>query len=838
MKKQLLFGLLGAAGGLWLASSMVSCDDYRPTTDMDGKLLVSVDLDKDVVTSASNKHAANNASRADAQSVSASDLSLRLTSETGTFAREWAKASDFNDPVTVPVGKYTIEAYYGSLESEGFEMPYYYGSSTLTVEENRTTPVSVTAQLANSMVRVEMSDMFRGYFASYSLTLRSELGNEIAYADGESRPVYLAPGQVTAAITITKQNGTTATLEPKSFTAEARHSYLLKFDINGGEAGDGTLVLTYDDMTAMEDVEIDLSDAILNAPAPRLTTDGFTSGAYWTVMPGHASEKAAKVTAIAQAGIDGLVLTTSSAYLESQGWPKEIDLVSGDAATIAQMKALGLKVIGVPRPDKMVLVDFTDLLSNIAYLEGGDNLSTFSLQVRDKNSRVAEAPVSFSVETVTTTLSVVSHDPIYEWDTTLAFDVETNAADLTGITLQAKNDRNTWDNCPITSCELVSRADNRYHVVATVPSSATDLPLRLTFGALKVDFTVAHEPSPYSLKAVENGIYGWQAALDLRYKAGADAARRRAASRSAEAPENVTFEISADNGQTWSATTASKLDTNRFLISGLTGGKTYQVRATCDGILSGIYTFTTEIGPQLYNSDMNLWYSVIGDKKYSGTCYWTRDYPGDSEDTIWGTMNLKTTSSSSGTYQGCAYGNFSGTRGTDDSRSGKAAIIETVGWGDNKAPALSGRFGTCKNVDAGQLYLGHYDANTKLPVYGISYDGRPKNVEFYYKYTAKNQADYGKAFAKVLDANGNVLASAELRLTAIGSYTKQTLDLSAHYNAVGNKGVTLQIGFISSDNADCLVANSNNMSHPGMWNLSDGRFTGSSLYVDDIKLNY
>lgn len=200
-------------------------------------------------------------------------------------------------------------------------------------------------------------------------------------------------------------------------------------------------------------------------------------------------------------------------------------------------------------------------------------------------------------------------------------------------------------------------------------------------------------------------------------------------------------------------------------------------------------------------------------------------------------MNLKTTSSSSGTYQGCAYGNFSGTRGTDDSRTGKAAIIETVGWGDNKAPAFTG-FGTCKNVDAGQLYLGHYDANTKLPAYGISYEGRPKNVEFYYKYTAKNQADYGKAFAKVLDANGNVLASAELKLTATGSYTKQILDLSAKYDAVGNKGVTLQIGFISSDNADCLVANSSNMSHPGMWNLSDGRFTGSSLYVDDIKLNY
>ena len=840
MKKQLLIGLIGAAGGLGLASSMVSCDDYRPTTDMDGKLLVSVDLDKDVVASASNKQAANALSRAEAQSVSASDLSLKLTSETGSFAREWAKASDFNDPVTVPVGKYTIEAYYGALENEGFEKPYYYGSSTLTVEENRTTPVSVTAQLANSMVRVEMSDMFRGYFASYTLTLRSELGNEIAYADGETRPVYLAPGQVTAAITITKQNGTTATLEPKSFTAEARHSYLLKFDINGGEAGDGTLVLTYDDMTDMEDVEIDLSDAILNAPAPRLTTDGFSSGQSWTVMQGHASGKAAKVTAIAQAGIDGLVLTTTSAYLESQGWPKEIDLVSGDAATLAQMKALGLNVIGVPRPDKMVYVDFTDLLSNIAYLEGGDNLSTFSLQVRDKNSRVAEAPVSFSVEAVTTTLSVVSHDPIYEWDTTLAFDVETNATDLTGITLQAKNDRNTWDNCPITSCELVSRANNRYHIVATVPSSATDLPLRLTFGAIKVDFTVAHEPSPYSLKAVENGIYGWQAALDLRYKAGADAARRRAASRSAEAPENVTFEISADNGQTWSATTASKLDTNRFLISGLTGGKTYQIRATCDGILSGIYTFTTEIGPQLANSDMESW-----DRTDGQTSYWWIEYPGNpKESAIWGTMNGLTTSEGgsnesnlSSNRNGMSYCAFSGTRETTDAHGGsKAAIIETVGWG--KGNAAQAYWTDPKHVTVGQLYLGSYNSGTQSPVYGYSYDTRPASIDFWYKYNAKNSEDFGKAIIKVIDAAGNILAENETNLTATSQYTKISLDLSSKYAVPCAAASTIQVIFKSSG-VDGVENNKNNswLSQPG-FTKKDGRFTGSSLYVDDIKLNY
>lgn len=831
MKKQLLIGLLSATGGLGLTSSLVSCDDYRPTTDMDGKLLVSVDLDSDVVTSAQNKQAAPQ-SRGEAQAVSASDLSLRLTSEYASFSREWATAAEFSDPVSIPVGKYTLEAYYGALETEGFECPYYYGSSTLTIEENQTTPVSVTASLANTMVRVEMSDMFRNYFTAYSLTLRSELGNEIAYPDGETRSVYLSPGQITASISITKKNGTTATLEPKSFTAEARHSYVLKFDINGSEAGDGSIVLTYDEMTNIEDVEIDLSDAILNAPIPRLSTEGFNNEDHWSIMPGETSDQKTQVTAIAQAGISGVTLTTTSAYLQSLGWPTEIDLVSGDQSKIALMQNLGLKLAGTTRPEKMALVDFTNLLPNIQYVEGIDNKTSFSIQVRDRNSRVAEQPISFSVEAVTTTLEVAQINTLYQWATTLEFDIETNASNLNDIALQAKNSRNTWDNCAITSCEPVAGSENKYHVVATIPSSDQDLQMRLTLGTVTTNFTVTHSTSPYSLEAVENGIYGWQAALDLKYNAS---------TRSAEEPENVTFEISADNGKTWSAATSDKLATNRYLVKGLTGGKTYQVRATCDGNLSTIYTFTTETGAQLANSDMETWSRTDGQTKY-----WWIEYAGASKEAaIWGTMNILTTSEGgndtgiTNSRNGTAYCAFSGTRQEKGSVHGgsSAAIIETVGWG--KGNAAQGWWTNSKHITVGQLYLGSYNETSTSPNYGISYSNRPKSVEFWYKYRAKNSADFGKAFVKVLDASGNILAEKDINLTACDNYTQITLDLNELYAIPCNPAASLQIGFLSSGYEG--VESQNNaewLDRPGVMNLSDGRFTGSSLYIDDIKLNF
>lgn len=838
MKTKLLLGLLGAAGSIGLAGSMVSCsDNYNPATDTDGQFVISLNLDKEVVASANNRQTAP-ASRADAQTVSATDLALRLTSESGSFSREWAKASEFSAPETVPVGKYTLEASYGSLEDEGFEKPYYYGSSTMTVLENKTTAVSVTAQLANSMVRIEMSDMFRDYFASYSISLRSELNTEHPYAATEIRPIYLAPGQITTTINITKKNGTTATLEPKSFTAEPRHSYLLKFDVNGGNADDAVLTLTYDDMTAMEEVTVDLSDAILNAPAPHMNADGFTNGESWTVMQGQASAKTAKITAFAQAGIDGLVLTTSSAYLESQGWPKEIDLVGGDAAEIALMKNLGLRVIGTTKPDKMALVDFTELLANIGYLEGGNNTSTFQLQVRDRNSRVAEAPIGFSVESITTTLSVKKVYPLLEWDTTLALDIATNAASLDGLKINVKNERGTMEPADITSIEPVAGQEGVYHVVATVPSSATDLTVEVILGSLKTTVTVAHESSPYTLAAVENGVYGWQAAIDLNYIGGSAAPRR--AARSAAQPENVAFEVSTDNGETWSAVTSTMLSTNRYLIKGLTAGTTYQVRATCDGSLSRILSITTESGSQLENSDMETWSRTDSDQK--GTwpndgVYWWRYYPAASADSgIWGTLNLLSTSYT-GKRAHTAYCNFSGTHETTDAHSGsKAANIETVGWGGNSAVGSTSSSNP-QHIAIGELYLGHYDANTQTPVYGYTFAHRPASVEFWYKYTAHNAADYGYAFVKVLDTNGNVIAEKDVNLSATSSYTKQVLDLTEVYPVPCQKAGSLQIGFKSSGNPEAST-NRDWLSAPPFSNLSDGRFTGSSLYIDDIKLNY
>lgn len=839
MKKKLLYGLLGAAGCIGLAGSMVSCSDtFDPSADSEGSFLVDVALNKDVIASEGNRRAPS-PTRADGAAIAASDLSLRITHENGSFVRVWDTLADFTEPVSVPVGKYDIEAFYGSAETEGFDKPYYYGTSTMTVMENRTTPVSVTAQLANTMVRFEMSDMFRTYFKSYSLSVRSELGNEIEYADGETRSVYLKPGQVTTTITVTKQNGTTATLEPKSFTAQPRHSYVLSFDVNGGEAGDGELVLTYDDLCQTEDVIIDLSDAILNAPAPRLTLEGCTDGDTWSVIYGEPSAYSPKVTMYAQAGIDGVILTANSQYLQSKGVPAEVDLASADDATLSLLRSMGLRFIGCKKGEKMAMIDFADLLKNIEVIDG-NNLSTFSVQVRDANQRVAENPVGFSVEAVNTSLAIVKMYPLFEYATLFEFEVEYNGSDLSGLKLLTKNDRNTWDDCEILSCVPIEGEEGKFTVSANVPSTVDDLQMRIQLGSLRADFTVKHVSSPYTLTTAENGVYGWQAVVDVNHT-GSSAAKRRTG-RSAENPEVVSFELSTDNGRNWTATTSAKVSDNRYVVKGMSAGQTYQLRGNCDGTYTKMISVTTTSGPQLYNASLEEWTRTDG-----ATANWWIDYITGNATTSWGTMNELTTSeggnSALGTgnnRNGCSYNAYSGTQPTTDSHSGNAAYIATVGWGKgNTAAMISGRMGTCNHLTPGELFLGSYNADSKTGNYGIPFAYSPKSVTFWYKYTAKNSADYGYAEIRVLDASGNVIASKSKNLTAAESYTEETLDIKDLYDQhLCVRPATLDLRFNSSANADCHSINVNNLTPPPAMNLNNGRYTGSELYIDDITLNY
>lgn len=821
MKKLILRAL---ALGLLVPALGACSDDGGPAgSDASGKggFDPTVALNSEVRASDRFKAPA----RAEYSEVTPADLSLRLTSADGSFSKTWAKLADFDTDERFNVGDYTLEAFYGSEEdSEGFEKPWFQGSQTLTVRENEVTPVSLTVELANAMVSLEYSEAFKNYMSSYSAEIHAAAGTVIPYTATETRPAYVTAGLTEVYVDFVKPNGKGAKLLSASFTAAPRTHYHVTFDLSQ-ETGDAVLKVIYDDMLTQEDVEIDLSDELLNLPAPTVSLTGFASGEAIKFVPGKAPEDDLKINIIAQGKIGRVLMETRSASLTSRGWPASANLVGAENLR-ATLAALGMTARGLySNPDKMAVIDLSQLPGNITLVDGNDNVTEITFTVIDAVGKSAE-PVVLRLEAAPLAVSLANPGMLFVGGSEMTVDLNYNGGNPTGaVKVQYFNDRGTWSDAAVTYAE---KAEDVYTATLTgLPATADDLRLRAVVGSLvSAELKVVRTPIALTLAAPEGDVYATRArvavtAANTRSRAAVDIDGLLAKSK---------ITLSTD-GSSFSAATAT-VASGAYAISGLTPGTKYWARVEVPGLdPTEAVIFTTEAAAQLANSDMETWYSEAHSRGN-----WSRYYPAaDKESGIWSTMNPLTTSFS-GTRDYTAYCNYSGTRETSDAHSGKAAIIETVGWGANAAQAY---WTDSKHITVGQLYLGKYNGDTQAAAYGIPFTSRPMSVEFWYKYRAKNSADFGRAWVKVLDASGNVIAERTLDLPAQETYQKRTLDLSGLYSGGSAKAASLQLSFLSSGYDGVENQNNNEwLDRPPFANLTDGRFTGSSLYIDDIRLNY
>lgn len=834
-----------AAGFMTILSSCGDTFDPSSTSERQGRILVSVGLDKEVAA----PQAMSKASATDADVIDVSDLKLRLSSVDGEYTQTWNSVDEMPVSAEYPVGGYKLEAFYGEENAEGFNKPYYYGSQALTVLENRSTPVSLTASLANSMVTVVYTDAVKDYFASISGEVESSTGLKTVYAVDETRPVYVKPGSTTVSVDVTKQSGVSAKLSPVTFNAEPRHHYTVTFDVNGGETGKGTLTVTFNsDLDTKEEI-IDLSDEILTAPAPTISVSGFQSAETLTFVEGSNGENL-RATIVAQAGLGTVVMTTSSASLLGKGWPAEVDFAAADAATLAKLRELGLQFHGLEGTlTQIALLDFSNVVSHIAYMEGGDNITEINFVAKDKITKASE-PASFKVEIEKLSMEVVNVETLEPDQTELTVDVSYNGNDFEqSVGFQVRNERNTWENVAPVSVTPLSRAASVYRVVLPVAADG-NVVFRVVRGEM---MTEEKTVTRNVLGAVinDNDVFATHAALVLTDE-GAVA-------------EGTQLLLSTD-GVTFAPATATASG-NTLVFSGLNPGTSYVAKVEKDGMRSKKLPFTTEAATQLPNAGFDEWASEQkGDYQY----LWT------ITNSSWATLNpltLSNNGSGSGNglnTGGCAYKATSGTipangRSTqstagggfwgtekhsdghtegnatlhsDKQRSGaNAALVRTVGWGSGNAAASNNSgFGTCQNTTAGELYLGVCQDNS--PVYGYAFASRPSSLSFYYRYevVSAGNGDFGTAEISVLDKDGNVIATADKVLGEQSAYTQVEMPLT--YTSK-EKAAQIRVIFRSSG-FDGAISNKNTTfwHKPGSKNTSGGEFVGSELYIDDVVLNY
>lgn len=850
---------------------LVSCaNEDKQGSSGYGAINVQVSADYKVVPA--TRSTAESASTIENPDVS--EFALKLVSSDGSFSRAWDSLADFDPTTKIPVGAYTMSAFYGDIDTEGFEKPFYLGETPVTVRDRENSSVEINCTLANVKVTVEYSDAFKKYFADYSTTIHSTGGEYIEFSKTETRAAYVKPGKITIQTHLKKQNGIESTFEPAAIpNAAARQHYKIKLDISDNNAGEAQLNISFDETTETQPIKIDISDEVMVAPAPSFLLSGFESGVPVEAKEfNYPADKNVNISLTAKGGLAGCTLTTSSRSLESKGWPQEIDLINMSEDQAGILRRLGLKIKGFSEVgNKMGFIDFTELFTQLQIIDNSDQ-HMFTISAKDLYGKVSESPISLSVKNLPLTFTLQEPEAVFVGSSSAIIPVLYDGADIDLVQFSYLNAEGHKVNCTST---VLSAEENLYQVKISV--EATNKPVKIEAslsGGLKTAATSIPVLTPeFTISAEEYDVWAKKAIVKLT---AADPQYQDAVNRYAVLYTNST-------GQWVQA--ASTHEGNVHTLTGLSPDTRYQIKGTCNNEQENvnyhgdctIRTETTagvpngsfeELTQTISIQDMNQGgkYSVWP-VDYQNTCSFTIQEP-----TGWSSVNAKTCNTSAAnqmswfvvpstyntTLSWSSYRSFGMSTQTPDIYKGLSAqdgnnamVIRNVAWDANgTTPSKTGgAFNTTyyntnvpsmSNRSAGKLFLGSYSYSGNSESYneGTSFSSRPSILKGWYKYTPDNKDGSETGVISVTLLNGKtVLASGTINLTAASDYTEFTVPLV--YNVTDKKANLLKIMITSSNHASYSQSEETaTIKTTDYYSRYESNSRGATLTIDNLNFIY
>lgn len=790
------------------------------------------------------------------EAPSTSDFSVSLTNLVTSEVRKWDKLEDFNNQSNFPTGSYTLTAYYGDPDEEGFEKPYFTGSADIQVLEGRQTDVNITASLAHTMVSVEYSDRFREYFRDYAVTAHSEGHSYVEFNKNELRPAFLIPGEVSLAVNVTNPSGKTATIQPAAFPAAPKYHYHLTFDVNTPPTGDAQLQIIFDDNLTQEDVTIDLTEELFSSPAPSVSPSGFADGQTLELLSGMSSSTPLLFNVIARGGIASARLSISGDGL-TLPFGNEVELVNASQEVQSQLESYGIMARGFfKNPETMGIVDVTGLASHLP--DGGKY--NVSLVVKDPYTRVSE-PASLNISTVPVEIVATPGSAIFN-SGRATVNVSYNGLEPEkNIFFKALSKAGVYKDCEVLS--VTEGADTRsfevknYIFVLTIPDTdRAAIPLKLYFGN--------QEKQSLNVEVVVP-----------QYTIQVDAFAKFANVK--VVPENDSdlasivsvVHLATGNEELPESSVHRNPDSGIISIYDLIPGKEYSLKdclTSFDASTARRTTFSTEADTDVPNGDfsqispdINMTNIQVGGE-YTGTAFSNPKYHYTSDivrsiPAGWSSINAKTcwTGASNLNTWFCVPSTYvengiATIRSVGFNHAGSTPGVDktTVRYYNANVPAFAD-----SNKVAGELFLGEYSFNgSEQRNEGKTFTSRPRSLSFEYSYNSLN-GEKGRVVVEVLDASGNAIAAGSSELEATGSMTVRTIPLSGY--SFGSRAAQVKIKFISSNagvpainipSGDDLNEYKLNGIGNGLKNnhLSANSYhafaSGSELKVTKVKFNY
>lgn len=827
-----------------VALGLSACRSDERTPSGGGYLAVRVAADNEVVSAAS---------RAEGDGIpDVGDFSLSIAKENGELVSKWDKFSDYDAEATVvPVGTYTVSASYGDATTEGFDGLSYAGSTTANVAEGETTDVTIDCTINKARVSISYTDAFKSYFTSYSAYVSSSRGNKIDYTADETRAAYFTPGNLDVYLNVTRPgvSGSVA-LKVKTLAAEVKHEYRLTMDV---DAGTSTLNIIFnDDPESTQNVEFNISDAALNAPAPTIVAHGFTSGEAMEVMEGGSVEGTLQAYLNAPSGLAGCELVTSSAALKAQGWPEKVDLMALSAEDQQKLTELGLVMKGLGSThDKIATVEFQNVVPYLYCTGDGNEEHSFTLTATDVYGKTTETPLVLNVTSRNNGFAVTLPESVPYGSNTMSFTMN-----LEGDASKVKFYYYNLGAFQLFTSENVSiSSEGTTHTVTlTYPDplidTESDVKFKAQYGSKTIEKTFKVEDPELTLSLKNGDVDVWATKAYVKVEASAK-------SRASRTISSSTVEIQYKDGEVWKVWPNQSYDSEKglFLLTGMgegatdTNGVSYTLRAAYKRggevvTYSGELPITTEAKTQIPNSGFDDWYTDSKEQWSVGlfkNIKWFFYYPfqqGD-EGHWWSTNNER---AQAWTVAPVYVTTCPAVIYTYDTRTGegKAAEIHTSGSGGEYASTSTSMYP--ESAFAGSIFIGSYSWSDKSEhkSLGHSFNTRPLGLSFWYKYKPY-KTDAFKVLVEVKSGE-TVIAAGEYVPEAYSSedleYQQHTISLE--YTNSLLKATSISVQFLSTNKTSFTE---NDLQKNGTLTLTDcadswNAHFGSFLKIDDVELIY
>lgn len=786
----------------------------------------------------------------------AEDFSVTLTDATGQYSHTWPSLADFPTLEQYRTGAYTIAAQYGSLDNEGFDMPCFQGSSDITVTEATQTKATVTCTIANTLVSINYTDSFKAYFKEYSAELHSTGGIYLNVPGDETRTAFLRPGDVNLTLSLTLPTGAKTTFSPATiYDAQPQHHYRLNIDVNNGDVGDATLVITIDDTMDDHTVSIDLSNDLIAAPAPEVTPVGFTPGVPVKLNEGETPSATIAMDINARNGLSEIILTTHSQSLTALGWPAEINLLKADEATRDKLTALGLKTQGIwHNPDRMAVIDFTDVIAWLTNSPSDVPEASFTVVVKDNLTKVNE-PVTLDINIEPVDLTVKQISPAVVGINKATITVKAPSVDLKKNVVIQMLDNKTWTSLTIDDI-IPTGEPSIYTITFNVPEGTSAVNARVLYcNRLKGSFTIERKSPEYTVDV----------------DPFASRARVKVSARDASVVELVTRYLSVYVNSSQASILERDPSTGLLTILGLNPSTTYRLKTTIlnqpgDEDYTPEILFTTEGTPTIPNADFeDIKESIKASNFLSGGRYsqntveiYNRQNTVSFKYSVpvkgWATTNDKTfcrqaTNKNTWYMQPSVYTISKAVSG------GYAVTLKSVAF-DVSGQEIPDYLQTgqpftnyslnipyIESRAAGKLFLGEYafDPLSMTERYneGVSFHGRPASVNGFYMFEPCRNftSDRGLVSVEVIGNDGThdiVIASGQLGLPLATSYTSFSVPLT--YRHFGVKATKLKLMFASTNQSGSLAKERTSVI---TWDDPvTSTSIGSILTIDNLSLSY